>query len=153
MKIIILSSLLLFLVNRSECNFDFREVNIKNFELNSSEKDFDFGDKTKFKKTVISNEAYIIEFQEITQILTLEKNVFYVLRFENNILEGYTFKIPVEENKIGTKFYYDVLKRVNKTTNDFINSEVQLAYMKTTKNCKRFFRLTNSEIFGGIHKS
>jgi hypothetical protein len=153
MRTFIIISLLTFLLNNSECNFDFTELNVKNFELNSSEKNYNFEDKTKFKKTLVSDEVYIVEFQEKTKLLSFVKNVSYVLRFENNSLEGYTFKIPTEKDKTALKFYYSILKKVNKTKNDFINNETELAYMKTTKNCKRFFRFTGSEIYGGIHKS
>jgi hypothetical protein len=153
MKIILLSFLIFFSISKPECKFDFTEVNIKNFELNTSINDFNFEDKIKFKKTHISNDVFIIEFQEETSILSQRKNVQYVLRFEDNLLEGYTFKIFVEENKKGTEFYYDLLKQIDKAKNDFIKDEKLLSYMKKSENCDRFFRYTGREIFGGIHKS
>jgi hypothetical protein len=140
-------------VNKSECTIDFRQINIKYFELNTSVRSLEFSDTAKFAKTIISDKAYIIEFHEETQILSLPKNIFYVLHFENNLLVGYNFKIPVDENKLGKQFYYDILKKVDKTKNDFIQKREQLSYMKTTKSCKRFFRFTGNEIFGGIQKS
>ncbi|WP_431244962.1 hypothetical protein ACQ9BO_12620 [Flavobacterium sp. P21] len=119
--------------------------------MDTSAKGFNFRDKSKFKKTIISNEVFIIEFHEKTQVLSSIKTVFYVLRFENNLLEGYTFKIPVDKNEDGTEFFNNMLKKIDKTKNNFIDSEEKLAYMKMTNDCKRFFRFTGSEIFGGIH--
>ena len=152
MKIFFLSLLISFCTQKSDCKIDFRDLNIKYFELSGSVISFDFQDTAKFKKIVISKDEYIIEFNEETQILKTNKNISYVLDFENNLLVGYTFKIPVEENKFGTKFYIDILRKIDKTKNDFIKTDEQYSYMETTKSCKRFFRLAGGEIFGGIYK-
>ncbi|PWJ99912.1 hypothetical protein BC749_103293 [Flavobacterium araucananum] len=145
-------------VKQDSCQLYFKEIGIRDFILGSNYTEFAKESKTLKRK--FQRETFygidIITFNENTVLLKANKTIEYNLKFKDNVLMSYTFKINIGNFRKAPDYYEKVLKLLdeNKNKNYFIKKG-GYSFMKKTKKCTKFFDIISSEnesqsIYGGI---
>lgn len=150
----------------SECRLYFSDIGIYDFELNSSIDDFnlykpsDFKEKEvtdiiayatdmesefdnyPFRKIILPDNEITLIFKERLEILNEERDIEYVLHYENGLLVKYLVFIYCGDYRECYPFYNDLISLLENygSKNIFINKERLVNYY-TIGNCKRIFSL------------
>ncbi|EKT3967332.1 hypothetical protein NTJ12_002419 [Flavobacterium psychrophilum] len=129
-------------IKQDDCQLSFSEIGIIDFNLGSNYKSFtNDSKKRKFKKESVYGIDIVI-FSENIILLKEKKTVEYNLKFKDNILMDYSFRIKAGNFREAPYYYEKVLKllKKNKNKNSFM-TKGGYSFMKTTKECKKFFNL------------
>jgi hypothetical protein len=143
-------------VKQDSCQLFFKEIGIRDFTLGANYAQFIKDSKSlkrKFKKENVYG-IDIITFNENIILIKEKKIVEYNLKFKDNVLMAYTFKVNAGNFRKASDYYEKVLKLLNDNKNDFMKKG-GYSFMKKNKMCKKFFDLISSEnesqsIYGGI---
>ncbi|GAA3784313.1 hypothetical protein [Flavobacterium ginsengiterrae] len=131
-------------IQRDDCQLYFSEIGIKDFNLGSKYNVF-FNESKKNKREFIKESVYgidIITFTENIVLLKQKKIVEYNLKFHQDTLVAYSFKINIGNFKNAALYYNNVLKLIDRNKNTFIKGN-SYYYMKTTKECQKNFQFDN----------
>ncbi|PWJ99911.1 hypothetical protein BC749_103292 [Flavobacterium araucananum] len=140
-----------------DCKLYFKEIGIKDFNLGSNYKSF-VDDSKKIKRKFKKEDVYgieIVTFSENIILLKENKTVEYNLKFKDNILMAYSFRMKMGDFRKGPTYYNEVLKllKKNKNKNYFIKGKGYNNIM-TNGSCKKSFGLeSNSDgnyLYGSI---
>lgn len=131
-------------VKQDSCQLFFNEIGIRDFTLGSNYAQFVAESKAlkrKFKKEDAYG-IYIVTFDENIVLFKEKKIVEYNLKFKDNILIDYTFKVNIGNYKKAMAYYEKVLVLLskNRNKNNFIKIG-RINNMETNIVCKKIFRL------------
>ncbi|OXE96309.1 hypothetical protein BC749_103295 [Flavobacterium araucananum] len=135
-------------IKQDSCQLFFKEIGIRDFTLGSNYSEFKKESKLaerNFKKEDVYG-IEIVTFSENIILLKEKKTVEYNLKFKNNILIDYTFRVNIGNYKKSMAYYEKVLVLLskNKNKNNFIKNG-RINNMETNKICEKFFRLVPND--------
>ncbi|KQB42743.1 hypothetical protein [Flavobacterium aquidurense] len=144
-------------VKQDSCQLFFKEIGIRDFILNSNYKQF-VNEIKDLKKKIKKENVYgieIVTFNENIILLKERKTVEYNLKFKDNILMAYTFKINIGNFRKAPNYYEKVLKLINNNDKNYFIKKGGYSFMKKTEKCTKFFDIISSKnetqsIYGGI---
>ncbi|KQB42742.1 hypothetical protein [Flavobacterium aquidurense] len=144
-------------VKQDSCQLFFKEIGIRDFILGSNYTQFVKESKSlkrKFKKETVYG-IEIVTFNEHINLIKQKRIVEYNLKFKNNIIMAYSFKMNIGNFRKGPIYYNEVLKLLqkNENKNNFIKGKGYNNIM-INNTCKKSFGLQSSSdanyLYGGI---
>ncbi|MFG4001443.1 hypothetical protein [Flavobacterium aquidurense] len=153
LKIIIILSLFCFSaisqnIKQDSCQLFFKEIGIRDFNLGSNYTLF-VKESKSLKRQFKKEDVYginIVTFSENIILLKEKKTVEYNLKFKDDILIDYSFKVNIGNYKKSMAYYEKILVLLdkNKNKNHFLKIG-RLNNIETNKICEKFFRLVPND--------
>jgi len=141
---------------QDDCQLHFEEIGVKDFTLGSNYNSL-VSDSKKNKRKLQKESVYgidILTFSENIILFKQRKTVEYNLKFHSDTLMDYSFRIKAGNFRVAPYYYEKILEVLEKHNKNSFIKKGGYSFMKTTKECKKFFNLDQEEgqyyISGGI---